>query len=131
MRTLLQVIEELQQNPITNSMNKRYTNSCSLNGFVLKKPHFIKHDTRGIESCSLLLYQLFTANGTNTLQTYTCMVFEKDLVDQLKSVDKVMLFAVSGKLKYSKIIKGLYLHILEIHTLCETDIDLVEQEKEK
>ena len=126
-------VGKLLQHPIIQDFNKQYQNYFALSGWVLRKPKIIKNDVTGVESCSLLLFQFNQGQGTNDFQVFSCMVYVKDLVEQLKKLDKVCFVSTIGKLCYSKKVKGMYSQITYMQTFYELDIDLaiVEEKKEE
>lgn len=121
MKTLKDTVEEMLQSPILIDMTYKYRNSIELSGWIIRKPKFIKHDQKGIESCSLLLYQINNANGMLKLETFACMVYVKDLIDQLKKLDKVTFVATVGKVRHHYKY-GDYSQVVEMQTLAELDI---------
>lgn len=126
------VINELVLNPATIDMTYKYRNNVDLSGWVIRKPKFIKHDIKGVESCSLLLYQINNSNGEIKVECYSCMVYVKELVEQLKKQENVLFVATVGKLRYSPKIRGYYSQVVEMATLMELDVPLAdEQEREQ
>ena len=118
------LIGELVQNPIVVDYSNKYTNNIELNGFIVKKPRFFKHDKSGIESCSFVLFQLTNNASRLEIASFSCMTYIKELVDQLRQVDKVLMVHCSGKLIYSKKVQGCYPQVIAIETLYEFDLDL-------
>lgn len=126
-----EVIEKVVKSPIMVDQNRRYKNSIALSGFLLRKPKFFKHDETNVESCSLILYQLNNTAGTLKIDSYSCMVYDKELVAQLKENKNVLLVAAVGNLRYSKKVHGLYAQVWEMQTLVELDIELAEEWERK
>lgn len=126
-KTLNDVINEIARNPLLIDTTYKYKNNIELTGFILRKPKFIKHDKKGVESCSLLLYQINNANGKIVMNCYGCMCYVKELVEQLKKQEKVIFVATVGKLRYSPKIHGDYDQIVEMTTLYEFDIDMADE----
>ena len=121
------VLEKVLQSPIIYDSCYKNKNSIDLSGWVLRKPKFIKNDKTGTESCSLILYQINQTMGELKIESFSLMVYVKDLINQLKNQDKVLYVATIGKLRYSKIVQGLYSQVTEMETLFELDIPLAEQ----
>lgn len=126
-QTIKELIEKLLPNPILIDMTYKYRNVVELSGFILKKPKFIKHDKKGVESASLLLYQINNANGALSISCWACMCYVKDLIEQLKAQEKVIFVATVGKLRYSPKIHSDYNQIVEMQTLFEFDLDMVKE----
>lgn len=126
-----EVIDQVIQNPICVDMVYKYRNSIDLCGWILRKPKFVKHDRTGVESASVLIYQIDNTKGKIKLESFSCMVYVKDLIEQLKKQENVCLVATVGKLRYSKIVSGLYSQVLEMKTIYELDIPLAEEWKKK
>ncbi len=122
-KPLKELIDEILPNPIVIDMTYKYRNSIELSGWVLRKPKFIKHDKTGVESCSLLLYQINNVNGELVLTSFSCMVYVKDLVDQLKKQDKVLFVACVGKVRHH-FKYGDYTQITEMETIAELPNEL-------
>ena len=120
------IIDKIIETPLGMNMAYRYNNQVELSGFILRKPHFIKHDKTGVESCSLPLYQITNANGVLKIESFCCMVYVKDLVQQLKHVKKVLFVATMGKLRHHYKY-GDYSQITEMETLAELKIDLANE----
>lgn len=127
MRTLTKVIEEVMKNPVVVEMNYKNKNLVELSGYILVKPKFIKHDRTGIESCSFILFQLNNRKGVLNVDSFSCMCYVKELIEQFKTLDKVIYVAALGQLRYSKIVKNTYTQVGEIKTLFELDDDLADE----
>lgn len=130
-KPIKKIIDKLVLNPITIDMQYKYRNNIDLSGWVLTKPKFIKHDITKVESCSLLLYQIYNMNGTLKIECFSCMVYVKDLVEQLKKQENVFFVATVGKLRHSNKINSDYSQIVEMKTLLELDMPLFESEENK
>lgn len=115
---------ELSKNPLIVSGSYKYQNRIELSGLIVRKPKFIKHDKTGIESCSFILQIINNVNGEIKLETFSCMTFVRDLVEQLKNQEKVIFVSCIGKLMYSPKVHGNYTQITYIETLCEFDMEL-------
>ena len=122
-KTLNELIDEILPNPVIIDMTYKYRNAVELSGWVLRKPKFIKHDKTGVESASLLLYQINNANGELVMTSFSCMVYVKDLVDQLKKQDKVIFVACVGKIRHH-FKYGDYTQITEMETIAELPNEL-------
>lgn len=122
-KTLNELIDEILPNPVIIDMTYKYRNAVELSGWVLRKPKFIKHDKTGVESASLLLYQINNANGELVMTSFSCMVYVKDLVDQLKKQDKVIFVACVGKIRHH-FKYGDYTQVLEMETIAELPNEL-------
>lgn len=122
-KTLNELIDEILPNPVIIDMTYKYRNTVELSGWVLRKPKFIKHDKTGVESASLLLYQINNANGELVMTSFSCMVYVKDLVDQLKKQDKVIFVACVGKIRHH-FKYGDYTQVLEMETIAELPNEL-------
>lgn len=127
MPTFDKCIEELALNPATIDMTYKYSNNIELSGWIIRKPKFIKHDKKGVESASLLLYQINNSKGEIKIECFSCMVYVKELVEQLKKQENVLFVATVGKLRYSYKIRGYYSQVVEMATLMETDTPLVNE----
>ena len=127
MPTFDKCIEELALNPATIDMTYKYSNNVELSGWIIRKPKFIKHDKKGVESASLLLYQIHNANGKIEIECFSCMVYVKELVEQLKKQETIIFVATVGKLRYSYKIRGYYSQVVEMATLMETDTPLANE----
>ena len=124
-----QLIGKLINNPVVVDATRQYGNFVQASGLLIKKPRFFKHDKSGTESCSFVLFQISNTQEKVEILSFSCMTYVKELVEQLKTVDKVLLLNCSGKLAYSKKIKGCYPQIVGIETLCEFDLDLENEDE--
>lgn len=127
MPTVKDTLNEIALNPITIDMQYKYRNNIDLCGWVIRKPKFIKHDKKGVESCSLLLYQIYNNNGEIKVECFSCMVYVKELVEQLKQQETIFFVATVGKLRYSPKIRGYYSQVVEMETLFELDTPLINE----
>lgn len=126
---LTKLIEKLANEPIIIDMTRKYQNAMILNGWILRKPKIIVHDTNHKESCSFILYQVVNANGLIEIQSFSCMTFIKSIVDQFKEQKNILCVRVVGKSKYSKYAKMSYCQVEEIKTLVELDYDMASEWK--
>ena len=120
------VVDKLVLSPITIDMTYKYKNTVELSGWIIRKPKFIKHDKTGVESCSLLLFQINNKNGEIKLESFNCMVYVKELIEQLKVQDKVLFVATIGKVRHHYKY-GDYSQIVEMQTLAELDLPLANE----
>lgn len=121
-----EIVDKLVLNPITIDMTYKYKNTVELSGWIIRKPKFIKHDKTGVESCSLLLFQINNKNGEIKLESFNCMVYVKELIEQLKVQDKVLFVATLGKIRHHYKY-GDYSQIVEMQTLAELDLPLANE----
>lgn len=121
-----EIVDKLVLNPITIDMTYKYKNTVELSGWIIRKPKFIKHDKTGVESCSLLLFQINNKNGEIKLESFNCMVYVKELIEQLKVQEKVLFVATIGKVRHHYKY-GDYSQIVEMQTLAELDLPLANE----
>ena len=126
MKSLNEIVEELAKNPIINDMSKKYKNEVAISGLIIRKPKFFKHDTTGKESSSIVLYQIVQDTNQTSVYSYSVMIYIPELIEQLKTLDKVCLVAIVGAIHYSKKINGLFIKVKEMHTLIEFENELAE-----
>lgn len=121
-----ETLDKLIMTPAAIDMCYKTKNSIDLSGWVIRKPKFIKHDKTGVESASLLLYQVNNANGEIKVETFSVMVYVKDLVEQLKKQQNILFVAIVGKLRHHYKL-GDYTQATEMLTLLELDIPLANE----
>ena len=121
-----ETLDKLLVTPAALDMCYKTKNSIDLSGWVIRKPKFIKHDKTGVESASLLLYQVNNANGEIKVETFSVMVYVKDLVEQLKKQENILFVAIVGKLRHHYKL-GDYTQATEMLTLLELDIPLANE----
>lgn len=126
MKTIKETIDLMLHNPITMDMTYKYRNSVELSGFIIRKPKFITHDISKRESCSFILYQINNVNGEIRLDSYSCLTYTRELIEQLKKIDKVLFVATVGKLKHHFKF-GDYSQITEMETIAELDTELANE----
>ena len=119
-------IDKLMLNPIVVDMTYKYANNVELSGWIVRKPKFIKHDTKNVESSSILLHQISNSNGEIKIETFNCMCYVKDLIEQLKKQNKVLFVVIVGKVRHHYKY-GDYTQILEMKTLAELNIPLANE----
>jgi len=125
-KTINELIDEIVGNPIVIDMTYKYKNSIELSGWVLRKPKFITHDKTGVESCSLLLYQINNVNGEIVMNSFSCMVYVKELIEQLKTTNNVIFVACVGKVRHHYKF-GDYTQVLEMETIAELPNELARE----
>ena len=131
MKTINKVVEEIVDNPLIAEMTNRYKNTLELSGLILRKPKIIKHDKTGVESCSFILFHFNNKKNYLILDSFSCITYDKDVIEQFKTLDKVICVATIGKVRYSKSIGGLYSQVHDIKTLFELDIGLADEWEKK
>jgi len=121
MKSLKDTINLMLGNPILTEMTYKYSNNVELSGWIIRKPKFIKHDKTGVESCSLLLFQINNVNNELKIESFNCMCYVKELIEQLKQQEKVLFVATVGKLRHH-FKYGDYSQVVEMQTLAELDL---------
>lgn len=120
MKPLKDTIDLMLGNPVLTEMTYKYRNNVELSGWIIRKPKFIKHDRTGVESASILLYQINNVNGELKIESFNCMCYVKELIEQLKKQKKVLFVATVGKLRHH-FKYGDYSQVVEMKTLAELD----------
>ena len=121
MKPLKDTIDSMLGNPVLTEMTYKYRNNVDLSGWIIRKPKFIKHDRTGVESVSLLLFQINNVNGELKIESFNCMCYVKELIEQLKKQKNILFVATVGKLRHH-FKYGDYSQIVEMQTLAELDI---------
>lgn len=121
MKPLKDTIDLMLGNPVLTEMTYKYRNNVELSGWIIRKPKFIKHDRTGVESASLLLFQINNVNGELKIESFNCMCYIKELIEQLKKQQKVLFVATVGKIRHH-FKYGDYSQVVEMQTLAELDI---------
>ena len=121
MKALKDTIDSMLGNPVLTEMTYKYRNNVELSGWIIRKPKFIKHDRTGVESASILLYQINNVNGELKIESFNCMCYVKDLIEQLKKQKKVLFVATVGKIRHH-FKYGDYSQVVEMKTLAELDV---------
>ena len=129
MKLTEETINKLMENPVVTDMTYKTRNSVELSGWIIFKPKFIKHDKTGVESASLLLFQLNNVSGQLKIDSFNLMVYVKDLIEQLKQQKNILFIASMGKIRHH-FKYGDYTQITEIETIAELDIPLLERGKD-
>ena len=121
MKSLKDTIDSMLGNPVLTEMTYKYRNNVDLSGWIIRKPKFIKHDRTGVESASLLLFQINNVNGELKIESFNCMCYVKELIEQLKKQKNILFVATVGKLRHH-FKYGDYSQVVEMQTLAELDI---------
>lgn len=121
MKPLKDTIDLMLGNPVLTEMTYKYRNNVELSGWIIRKPKFIKHDRTGVESASLLLFQINNVNGELKIESFNCMCYVKELIEQLKKQKKVLFVVTVGKIRHH-FKYGDYSQVVEMQTLVELDI---------
>lgn len=126
MKPLKDTIDLMLGNPVLTEMTYKYRNNVELSGWIIRKPKFIKHDRTGVESASLLLFQINNVNGELKIESFNCMCYVKELIEQLKKQQKVLFVATIGKIRHH-FKYGDYSQVVEMQTLAELDLPLANE----
>ena len=121
MKPLKDTIDLMLGNPVLTEMTYKYRNNVELSGWIIRKPKFIKHDRTGVESASLLLFQINNVNGELKIESFNCMCYVKELIEQLKKQKNILFVATVGKLRHH-FKYGDYSQVVEMQTLEKLDI---------
>ena len=127
MKLTEETINKLLENPVVTDMTYKYRNIIELSGWVILQPKFIKHDLTGVESASLVLYQLNNVCGELKIDSFHLMVYVKDLVEQLRKQKNILFIATMGKVRHH-FKYGDYTQVTEIETVAELDIPFLERD---
>ena len=122
--TFEETLQELINHAMVIKASYKHQNALVLSGYIIKKPTIVKHDTKDVHSCSFVLYQLNEKGGKPWYESYSCITYIKDLVEQFEQLDHVIYVSVKGKLRYSTRHKTSYLQVLEIKTHFELETKL-------
>ena len=125
MKTLKDTIEEMLTSPVLSSLTHKYKNSIDLSGWIIRKPKVVKHDTKKIESCSFILYQINNIKDVLKIDSYECITYITDLVRQLEKQDNIIFVATIGKVRHHYKY-GDYTQVLEMKTIAELNMPLIE-----
>ena len=126
MKPLKDTIDLMLGNPVLTEMTYKYRNNVELSGWLIRKPKFIKHDRTGVESASLLLFQINNVNGELKIESFNCMCYVKELIEQLKKQKNILFVATVGKLRHH-FKYGDYSQVVEMQTLAELDLPLANE----
>lgn len=126
MKKIEEVVKELTQNPMLTQVKGKQQNNAVLGGFILRQPKFIIHDKTGVESCSLLLYQLNQTKGNTSILVISVVTYVKDIIEELKKINQVTYVTFLGKLGSSKKIAGTFVQAMAYQKEFELDIELAE-----
>ena len=126
MKPLKDTIDLMLGNPVLTEMTYKYRNNVDLSGWIIRKPKFIKHDRTGVESASLLLFQINNVNGELKIESFNCMCYVKELIEQLKKQKNILFVATVGKLRHH-FKYGDYSQVVEMQTLAELDLPLANE----
>ena len=126
MKPLKDTIDSMLGNPVLTEMTYKYRNNVDLSGWIIRKPKFIKHDRTGVESASLLLFQINNVNGELKIESFNCMCYVKELIEQLKKQKNILFVATVGKLRHH-FKYGDYSQVVEMQTLAELDLPLANE----
>ena len=126
MITFEETLDKMLENPLINEMTYKYRNSVELSGWIIRKPKFITNDKTGVESASLLLFQINNAGGRIRIESFNCITYVRDLIEQLKKQDKVLFIVSVAKLRHH-FKRGDYAQIVEMQTMGELEIPFADE----
>lgn len=123
-------IKEICDSGIGESMSGKYSNSLSLNGFILQKPKFIKNEKTGSESVSFIIHQMQkTTEGQYMDRSFSTISYVPKIIEEMRKVDKVVFINTLSQLFWFGAKKSYYVITTSIEISCTLDIELDEPYK--
>lgn len=119
-------LKYIADTPLGMSMNGKYSNSLSLNGFILQEPKFV----RGAKSLSgsFIIYQVNkTPNGEYLSKSYAIITYIPSVIEKLRKVKNVCFVNCLCKLEWQPKIKSYVVVMWDFDLSCELDIKLEAQ----
>lgn len=102
------------------SISGRYTNTISLNGFIVQKPRITPNRKTGNETCSFILHQITkTINGYIVDKTFHVLCYLPNVVDRLKELENICFVNVVGTFERSRKYKCDYCQMYNFEINCE------------
>lgn len=134
--TFTDTIKKVSESRFFDYRYQKYTNSVSLNGYLIVKP-------RGIDLMKgrhVVVFNLIQINNDNSYTYYPCQVYSKELQKQLMELKNVCLVNVLGRLtkntrtiyaiqveemvvSHEFVDKGMELLDIKEHKSCESEQD--------
>lgn len=126
-------IELIGNSSITIALHGRYADTITLSGWVLQKPKFIQGNKK--ESCSFILHQINNIDGITYDKTFSILAYQPDVIELMRTVDKVSLVHVVGMLGFNSVKKFYFPQVFDAKISHVLDVELEppyeRKEKEK
>jgi len=124
--TLEELISEIGESALGVSMSGRYTNSLTLNGFLLQKPKFIRNQYRNNESCSFIIYQISrTLDNQTGVKSFNAITYLPQLVNKLKGVENCCFITLFCRLEWTPKLRSYTAQMYDCEITCEMDYKLL------
>ena len=122
-----EVFKKINETPLVRELQGKFRNNVEVSGFILRKPKFIMTKKgKPRESACFILYQPKFSSQYVKVDSFSCMTFTEDLVEQFKKLDNVIYVNCLGTLRFSRKVNSLYVAVNQITTNGELDIKLAE-----
>lgn len=124
--TLEELINEIGNSALGVSMSGRYTNSLTLNGFLLQKPKFIKNKYRNNESCSFIIYQISrTPDNQTGVKSFNAITYLPKVVEKLKGVKTCCFITLFCNLEWTPKMRSYTAQMYDCEITCEMTYELL------
>lgn len=119
-----ELIKFIVDTPLGVSMNEKYANSLQINGFVLQKPRFIKHEETGHESCSFIVHQLNRDMYGIKDKTYSMISYLPSIIEKVKQIDSVCFVNCLARLEWNskRLSYTPVIHTIEITSIFDKEL---------
>ena len=127
---LNELISEIGESALGVSMSGRYTNTLTLNGFILQKPKFIKNVNRNNESCSFIIYQISrTIDNQTGIKSFNAITYLPKVVEKMKEVKTCCFITCFCRLEWTPKLRSYNAQMYECDITCEMDYPLLGEYK--
>lgn len=128
-----EILTKISNSKIGESMNHSYSNCWQLNGFIVQKPRFIKHDEKGSESCSFILHQVSKNDYGQIIDiSYSLITYLPQIVERLKNeLDVCCFISCLAVVHWNRKLKALSGNVYDFEISCKLIDDPLESEYKK
>lgn len=118
------IVMGIAKSNIGLSMNNRYINRVTLNGFIIQKPRFITNDKTGNKSCSFVLHQINQdISGYVLDKTFGIICFIPSVIEKMKTIDHVCFVNIVGTFERNRFKKMNNCQVLDFEIVCLLDYE--------
>lgn len=126
------ILDKVRTSMQALSIENAYKNLIYMSGWVIEKPHIIKHNKTGKESVSIVLTQFMRdSNGYAYMKTFYLVSYLPTIVKQFKEMKKVVFIICDCQMQFNSKCKIQYPQIYDMKVEYTLSIPLQERENKK
>ena len=124
-----ELLEKVRKSIPALSIENSYKNLAYFSGWVIQKPHIVKHDKTGKESISIILVQFMRdSKGWAYIKTFNLISYVIPIIEQWKKQEKVCFIICDCQMQWNSKTRQNYPQMYDMKIQIELDLKLDESE---